>query len=832
MSLLTRNPLIRSRGQRRCLRHSVIDKNLHIQLGDCDDDDENSHIISKTQKNKYLKLSSPMVQQHIEHNSESESLNNALNSTIDVRIKSENDENVNSDQRTSLICYQNVSTELETKEKTDGADIIELTVGPQSKEQNRTVPTLVQSSSTFGVENVEIFKHNKTVDKKAAIILCIICVSTLASIYAFGENNRNGYCIVAAVYFIISASMSISLNSSDIAPQTVIIVLSVLYALFGAILICLSIISSISIISFSTYFGLTSFISSWWIVFVLSIFQCAGNKQDTKNPITILKLSWKMKSLIIPVTAHIADLSSDIAACYEYYERADTAVIHQYITEEGFWKGSQRYITAENKNEIPYYSIFWMSIFIMFFYRFISSLIIWKYTRSKSAAVLQFLELYLFKQLRTEWKLGYIETGRFHQTLDILESIFESGPEAIISFYIMYADHNKSIIIWMSSVMSIAMIASKSKTQDNRYFTQESGAKEARFSWPYLLRVVWRIADITVYILFCAVFWDHFGGLWIISFLGVQLIVVLIIMSSNTFCCGIGINFFFLNALLATALNPWISVTFLDVGMWGFAVTRAVINVVVACIIYIQLKNEISLIILSSFCISFILWTAFVGRQGFCCLRYHFCGTNWTQMGTVTTLNLSSCHNLTEIQDLMKEGVYLGQYIKDYDTWRLYPRPNELVRLAKKHEWNLSTKKGNYFVRLGWNKRLDKNTNANDIEETIVYLKKFCDINERGTSGRTAIELAAEWHCNTTWMQSFIKNGATFDPNKCLERAKLNKTGEKETIIQFFAQAKGNVFNVSTDDDIYETDDVTEGSCTNLHNVLIEADIHEYKYKD
>eukprot|EP01084_Bolivina_argentea_P159979 278629_1 len=674
---------------------------------------------------------------------------------------------------------------------------VELNVHAEKEEKDdQQIVSAIQSK--LGDEQSETIKWNGLVDVISAFLLIIIGVITVYFIYSFRETNKKRYCIITGIYFIISATMSILLNNSHISTVKVIVTLFIVYVLFGVVFFVISVIISMS---FSAHFGAASFLSSWWILLVLLSYELISKKRKTKK---ILKYLWSIKALIFPITAHIADISSDLATCYEYYQLA---------------QAGESVVSESDEGQTKYQTIFTVSVFILCFYRFVGALIIWKYTQSIPDAILQFFELFLFKTLSKEWKLKYTETGRLHQTLDLLESVFESGPQAIISIYIIISDVNSSWIIWTSSLISVSMIASKAIKEDKKYFTRRIGAKEFEFrtdklecndtrlcycNWPFLVRYLWRVVDIISFILFCAAYWYFLGGFNIFFWLGAQVIIMII---GIAFMSGSGINsvnISLVNALLVTAPSPFIlnaKVLLVTYPVFGFAAARNIINLAMAFNMIAKTFNPITLSILLLFIITTICYWVFIGNFLLNWLYYLILkqlypnhvkkapNNNWVNEA-ITTMNIASCNNMEEIQFLIKEGVNMQQCLRETETWELYPRPHELIQMAKIYNTNLDKFSGerfNYFTQISKNMVLDGNVTMDQVEGTIIFLKEFNELAKyKGRLGHD-MYYGARYNPNTIYIKAMIKYGAYYDIKKCLETAKeYNDTSGKCEVISFF----------------------------------------------
>eukprot|EP01083_Nonionella_stella_P120986 363142_1 len=650
------------------------------------------------------------------------------------------------------------------------------------EEEQKHDPTLQELETTIKhlQENV-IFKYNKG---DIALFLFLFILGALVVIILVIVHKSFSYAIVAGIACIVSMIMAVLLNADNIAFKERIIALGVSYFTISTLLIIFSL--PFTMISLSGYITISALLSSWIIIIIMFCYQYI-KQQKIKE---IFKYLWNVKSLILPVFTHFADIGTDIGATYEYYDRDRS---------------------HSNSAGINYSAIFSSSIFILVFARFAGFFIVRYYTQSTVDGILQIVELFLIKILGIEWKLNYKKPGRMHQTVNLIESIFESGPQAIISMYIVMADNNQSFIIWCSSILSILSVASKSISQDNRFFTNAANAKELAWSTkngaqcnksrclfcnhPFLIRVTWRLLDVTSYILFLTILWVKVGGDWTFIFVAVQtgFIMMLLWVHSDR---GSGVNIFFLQALLTLLPVSWASTTELEGTVAFVGVSRTAISawVLVEMLRWIPTDTSIVMVDLVLIIIDFVCYLSFVAREG-CGGRCCQCGTNWVEAGVVTTLSIAGCNDMNEIQDLRNEGVVITRYLNHKQTWMMYSRPLDVIKLVNEFDFDLTNDDLNYFEAIASNSYLDGKMDKEERKMVIDYLKRFSVITAEVKSGsglrhsyETFIECASEKHPNISWIQTFLEEDFPYDATRCIEAAKRNHVGGKEDILQLFEQ--------------------------------------------
>eukprot|EP01084_Bolivina_argentea_P017965 33495_1 len=621
----------------------------------------------------------------------------------------------------------------------------------------------------------EIFKQNKW---DAVMFFILFILGSLIIPLIVILNKALIHAVIAAISYIISIVMAVLLNSDDITMKKRMISLIVSYL---TLLSLMFISSAYFHMSVSSYITITTLSSSWIIICIVFCYEFMKQRNVKK----VIKYLWEVKSLLIPVFAHFADIATDFGATYEYYQRSQS---HD-----------------DNNTQINYEGLFLTSIFILFFHRIMGLFIIWQYTRSIIDAGLQFMDLFLIKTLAVEWKLKYKEAGRVHKFVHLLESIFESGPQAIISLYIIVVDNNTSLIIWLSNICSIFSIAARTISEDTRFFSNSSNSKYLEWdtnngtecnksrcvfcNHPYLVRVIWRFMEITSYILLCALFWIQFGGIWLFVWIMSQVVIITVFIAVSTLHYARELNIYWLNGLLAIPPSSWSSYQLEDQFSTVFGSLRALMNILTAVYILIVNPDTIYFINFGLMFVSCVLYIWFVGRNGCANCKGHstfnVCGSNWVDTGVVTTLSIAGCDDVKEILDLKLEGIEMTQYFKEAGTWEMYPRPNDLVKIVKELNYDLSMPKRNYFILISRNRNLDPNITEKEINMVIEHLRQFSDIHKTN-HGYSVIEKSCLWHTNVLWIKTFLELGVSFDYETCIDRAKRNVNGGKNDIITFF----------------------------------------------
>ena len=105
--------------------------------------------------------------------------------------------------------------------------------------------------------------------------------------------------------------------------------------------------------------------------------------------------------MIFPGITHFADTASDIGVLFEFYFHDD------------------------DSSDIDYDNLFYVTLLVLFLYRFLSCLIIYNFSRSICDALLQFFDLYILKAIRLNIKLDYDIASPVQKYIQYLEALLE-----------------------------------------------------------------------------------------------------------------------------------------------------------------------------------------------------------------------------------------------------------------------------------------------------------------------------------------------------------------------------------------------------------------------
>ena len=232
---------------------------------------------------------------------------------------------------------------------------------------------------------------------------------------------------------------------------------------------------------------------------------------------------YKRVKLLLPLVTHFGDVSSDIGTIIEYYN-----------------------LSSNTKDDnLDYKSYFVITLFILLFSRILSSILLSREIKyGKEDQFLQLCDVYIFKIVYISAKNDYGEETSIQSLIKLYESVLESSVQALIGLYIimylwLFKNNSPSVIIIISTLFSlshISSVASKSNegSFDRKYRNALAKIKKKTVPNPrFILRRLVRLCDIWVHFSFYILIWMYFGGVAVITILGMMLSFMLI---SNVTC--------------------------------------------------------------------------------------------------------------------------------------------------------------------------------------------------------------------------------------------------------------------------------------------------------
>eukprot|EP01084_Bolivina_argentea_P128795 227582_1 len=273
-----------------------------------------------------------------------------------------------------------------------------------------------------------------------------------------------------------------------------------------------------------TYFGV------YVIIFLVTSIVCAMRvrsdykqyqqiPQSHKQPIVLTKvdfvklwgkLLWKKKKVYFQLVPHLFDQASDFGVLVEYW-----------------------YLRNQNIGINTLY-LFAVSVSIIIFHRIISSIAIYRLTNNKLYTICQLFDLLMVQCVWTNYQLDTDEPSNCQRYLQVLEAIFESSPQILISvvFLIKSTTSEISTVVIISLISSFwtltARVASDDKTMFGDVWKSPTVNKCINGLW-FVRVVMWRFLEISTRIILLTLVWITMGGMSIFIILGIECIYLIIV---------------------------------------------------------------------------------------------------------------------------------------------------------------------------------------------------------------------------------------------------------------------------------------------------------------
>ena len=147
--------------------------------------------------------------------------------------------------------------------------------------------------------------------------------------------------------------------------------------------------------------------------------------------------TWTIRSMYAAAAVHIYDISTDIGVILEWYLLA-----YQQQTLGEDWALYEVY------KELNMTVLFIAALVALNVYRFISSFLLYNYTKKCARFFSQFFDLEIFRIIYINHKLKRTEPGNLHRFLSKIEAIFESSPQSVLQVICMLSYlQNKTMYI-------------------------------------------------------------------------------------------------------------------------------------------------------------------------------------------------------------------------------------------------------------------------------------------------------------------------------------------------------------------------------------------------
>eukprot|EP01084_Bolivina_argentea_P301829 520831_1 len=266
-------------------------------------------------------------------------------------------------------------------------------------------------------------------------------------------------------------------------------------------------------------------------VFVIGSIYSAKEVYSSSNGLKKFLMNWRKslwtkKSIYFAVVPHIFDQASDIGVLWTYYE---------------LWKDN----TQSQYTDINGAYLFFSSLAVIIVHKIISTAVVYSITGSVLDILLQILDLMLVKAVYVNYKLETNEPGNAQRLLQLLEGVFESGPQIFISLVYLIKIQESDPIVWISIITSLWTISSRVNSDDKFIVKEEYKNPEYSKSCPfvntrYVFRVISRFLEITNRVVMLCLVWIVIGGftMGIILFIEVAIVFILSIWSKDVMVLG------------------------------------------------------------------------------------------------------------------------------------------------------------------------------------------------------------------------------------------------------------------------------------------------------
>ena len=243
----------------------------------------------------------------------------------------------------------------------------------------------------------------------------------------------------------------------------------------------------------------------------------------------VIAIDWKLKSFwkdlrskkkcFFPLIANIFDQSSDIGFIFGMYG----------LMSKEMNKGNNY---CENINATYLFSL---SLFFFLFYRITSSVMVFIGTKNICYAIGQFLfEYMLYRSIYVNYRLKCKEPNSGQLWIQNMEAMFEAFPQLVLQMYYMIQTDQLEWFVIISIIFSMLSMVNKTVSEDKGLFWRGIDGNWQDAEWTckrlpcvnslYLLRLLFRVFDISHRVLIIVIVWYEFGG------------EILFIVAASEFC--------------------------------------------------------------------------------------------------------------------------------------------------------------------------------------------------------------------------------------------------------------------------------------------------------
>ena len=184
--------------------------------------------------------------------------------------------------------------------------------------------------------------------------------------------------------------------------------------------------------------------------------------------------------------------------------------------------------------------LFYLSLFCFLFYRITSAIMVLIGTNNIWYSIGQFVfEYMLYRSIYVNYRLKCKKPSSGQQCIQNMESMLEAFPQLILQMFYMIQTGQLEWFVMVSIVFSMLSMVNKAVSEDKALFGDldwrdaKWTCKSLRFpcvNLKYLLRLLFRIFDISHRVLIIVIVWYEFGSLTLFIVIMIEFVFLLFIV--------------------------------------------------------------------------------------------------------------------------------------------------------------------------------------------------------------------------------------------------------------------------------------------------------------
>ena len=223
------------------------------------------------------------------------------------------------------------------------------------------------------------------------------------------------------------------------------------------------------------------------------------------------------------------------------------ANIFDQSSDIGFIFGMYDLMLKEMKNHnndcqnINAFYLFLLSLFFFLFYRLTSAIMVFIGTRNIWYSIGQFLfEYMLYRAVYVNYRLKCKSPSSPQQWIQNMESMLEAFPQLIVQMYYTIQIEELEGFVMISIAFSMLSMVNKAVSEDKSLFRKDTWMNWQDAKWTYkrmpcvnskyLLRLLFRIFDISHRVLIIVIVWYQFGGAILSIIAGVEFFILFLVV--------------------------------------------------------------------------------------------------------------------------------------------------------------------------------------------------------------------------------------------------------------------------------------------------------------